>query len=79
MTTKTEDGHELGGQPGAVVHGNCVRWTDEPARVRIPGQSSAEPRVDLIREGNIIRAIEVVCTCGRCIRIRCDYTSKDEG
>jgi len=59
------------GQRG-VVPGQCVRVVEESARVTIPGQAAAmEPRVQLIREDGVIRAIEVICSCGQRIRLRC--------
>ncbi|GIW78408.1 MAG: hypothetical protein KatS3mg105_0215 [Gemmatales bacterium] len=31
------------------------------------------PTVELIREGTVVRAIEVTCTCGEKIRLDCQY------
>jgi hypothetical protein len=39
-----------------------------------PGEGhSGEPRIELVREGEVIQAIEVICTCGQRIRLRCSY------
>lgn len=42
---------------------NAVR--DEPA--------APAPKVALIRDGDIVRAIEVTCPCGNTMVIECDY------
>lgn len=39
-----------------------------------PGESRGEPKIQLVREGGVIRAIEVICACGELIRIRCEYS-----
>jgi hypothetical protein len=58
----------------AIVPGQCVRITGETARVAIPGQNnSAAPTVELVRNGDIVQAIDVTCACGRRMRLRCVY------
>lgn len=58
----------------AVVPGEWVRVTSETARVAIPGHSApAAPRVELITQGDVIQAIDVTCTCGEKIRLKCVY------
>jgi hypothetical protein len=58
----------------AIVPGQCVRITGETTRVRIPGQcTSPEPRVELIRNGELVEAIDVTCACGQRMRLRCVY------
>lgn len=32
-----------------------------------------EPRITIIKEGDTVRAIEVVCLCGEVIRLDCVY------
>lgn len=59
---------------GEVVPGHCIRLTEEPARVGVPQNGHAsDPQVEVIREGDIIRAIDITCSCGQRIRLRCDY------
>ena len=59
---------------GAVVPGRCVKVVGEAARVGIPGQDSrAEPHIELIRDGDLIQAVDVTCSCGQRIRLRCLY------
>ncbi len=65
--------------PG-IIPGQLVHVTGEAVRVAIPtGETTAsppasgEPHIELIREGDVVQAIEVTCTCGRKIRLRCAY------
>jgi hypothetical protein len=59
----------------AVIPGRLVRVSDESARVGAPGSSApaGQPRVEMVREGDLLRAIDVVCGCGKRIRLRCVY------
>jgi hypothetical protein len=70
---------------GTVVRGTCVRVSEDLAPVGIPGQPAAvspaseekkggEPRIEIIRSGDVIQAIEVICGCGEQIRLQCHYT-----
>ncbi len=34
---------------------------------------NAEPKITLIKDGDIVRAVEVACTCGEIIRLECQY------
>lgn len=53
------------------------------ARVRVSGEAvrigparpagEPEPQIQIVREGDVIQMIQVVCTCGEQICIRCDY------
>lgn len=63
-----------------IVPGRLVQVTGELVHVNVPQEeadgpppSSEEPQVSLIREGDVIQGIEVTCTCGRKIRLRCIY------
>ena len=57
----------------SVIPGQHVRLSDETAQVGAPRRGAAEPKVELIRSGDKIRAIDITCTCGQRIRLRCDY------
>lgn len=69
---------EQSGPGSHIVPAECVRISDEPVQIGAPlrerGESSGEPKIQLVREGGVIRAIEVICACGELIRIRCDYS-----
>jgi len=58
----------------AVVPGHRVRLTKDRMRV---GQSNHdekdEAEIILIRNGDAIEAIEVICTCGRRTRLNCIF------
>lgn len=73
MLHGTNDDTELGKH--AVIPGQCVRLSDETAPVLVPRRGGVEPRVELIRSGDKIRAIDITCSCGQRIRLRCDYAS----
>jgi hypothetical protein len=62
-------------RPGApVVPAARVRVTAEAVRVGPPrAAASAEPQVQVVRDGDLVRAIEVTCPCGACVRIVCEY------
>jgi hypothetical protein len=55
-----------------VVPGHSVRLSGELARVGVPGKAgTASPRIQVIRAGDIVQAVEITCTCGEHIRLRC--------
>lgn len=59
---------------GTVVRGTCVRVSGDPARVGIPGhEPAADPRIEIVRSGDIIQAIDILCGCGQHIRLHCHY------
>ena len=59
---------------GTVVRGTCVRVSGDRARVGVPGhEPDAEPRIEIIRSGEVIQAIDIVCGCGQHIRLHCRY------
>lgn len=57
----------------AVVPADCVRLSAEAVRVGAPGPVGREPTVQLVREDGVVRAIDVTCSCGERIRVRCEY------
>lgn len=63
------------GAGGAVVPAGRVKVTADAVPIGAPrmGETRGEPKVQLIREDGVIRAIDVLCSCGQCIRIRCEY------
>jgi hypothetical protein len=61
----------LEGGPAAVVIA--------PPRLHAPHAPAAVPQIELIREGDVIRAIEVTCTCGEKIRLHCEYQAPAAG
>lgn len=73
MMTPTESEQQIRG----IVPGHRVRVMKDTARVVVPQQASAdcpaEPQVELIRDGEVIQAIDVICTCGKRIRLRCVF------
>ncbi|AMV25024.1 hypothetical protein VT84_11550 [Gemmata sp. SH-PL17] len=68
-----DEGRAGAGSP--VVRATRVRVSEEAVRIGAPapGGAPGEPTVRVIREGDVVQAIEVVCSCGERIRIRCEY------
>jgi len=64
---------ELSGNSGAVLRGGVVRIAPEPAQIQIPGDPATQPVVSLVRAGDIVQAIDIKCTCGKRIRLKCVY------
>lgn len=59
---------------GTLVRGTCVHVSGDSARVGIPGQEpTPEPRIEIIRSGDVIQALDIFCGCGQHIRLHCLY------
>jgi hypothetical protein len=63
-----------------VLRGGSVRVSgDAPVTVGMPGvgtparEGEVAPQVELVREGDVIKAIDITCTCGKKLRLYCDY------
>jgi len=59
----------------SLIPGRLIRVSGEAARIGAPGAggSACQPRVEMIREGGILKAVEVICGCGQHIRLHCVY------
>ncbi|MBP3960903.1 hypothetical protein J8F10_37250 [Gemmata sp. G18] len=68
-----DEGRAGAGSP--VVRATRVRVSEEAVRIGapVPPGASGEPTVRIIREGDVIQALEVTCSCGERVRIRCEY------
>jgi hypothetical protein len=58
----------------AVIPARAVRAVG----IKAPPADRSEPvaggpRVELVREGGVVRAIDVVCACGERLRVVCEY------
>lgn len=64
--------------PNPVLPGHRVVQTAEMARV---GSSHAhgtgQSTVELIRDGDVVKAIDVTCACGEKMRIWCSYAADE--
>ena len=57
-----------------VIPGMHVQLTAESARIGVPRCGPADtPRINLIREGDVVTCIEVTCSCGKQTRLHCVY------
>lgn len=63
---------EAGANHG-LVPGHRVRVGKDRTRVGPGHEPETEPQIILVRDGDAIQAIEVVCTCGQRIRLKCVY------
>jgi hypothetical protein len=44
-----------------------------------PVAPACAPQIELVRDGEVIQAIDVTCTCGQKIRLRCVYEEAAAG
>ena len=57
-----------------IVPSHRVRLSRELIPVGAPAHDHAnEPQIILIRDGDTVKAIEVICTCGQRIRMNCVF------
>jgi hypothetical protein len=65
----------------AVVPGRKVLVENGPAAVMIlpPGARPGAPQIEVVRDGDVIQAIDVTCACGAKIRLRCCYDDAGPG
>jgi hypothetical protein len=58
-----------------VVRAGRVQVSEEVVRIGAPPseEKPGEPTVRIVREGDAVQALEVTCSCGERIRIRCEY------
>ncbi len=58
-----------------VVPGRKVVAAGDAGTVLIghPKATACKPRIELVREGDVIQAIDVTCACGQKVRLHCQY------
>ncbi len=76
MSAMPKDEASYGGTP--VLRSEAVRVTEEHAPIWVPGQARGEPEVRLVKNGDTIQAIDILCTCGQRIRLKCLYRECEE-
>lgn len=61
---------------GPVVAASRVKLGEDAVRVGPPHHADhpTTPKIHLVREDGVVRAIDVVCSCGERIRILCEYS-----
>ena len=63
-----------------VVPASRVIRSSEVAHVGgRPTSAKGTPKIELIKEDEIVRAIDVICECGQKIRLWCSYEESSEG
>ena len=76
MTTRIHNAASLG-LPHVIVPGSRVRQSSELAPVGLPRQVDEHgATVELVKEGDLVRAIDVTCACGQKTRVWCVYESE---
>jgi hypothetical protein len=67
-----DEGRPAAGAP--VVPAARVKIGEHAVRIgETAPEPHGEPKINLVREGGVVRFIEVTCSCGQVTRIRCDY------
>ena len=62
-----------------VVPGNRVVRSAEVARVGgRPNAHDGSPIIELVTEANVVRAIDVTCSCGQKMRLWCSYDPESD-
>ena len=59
--------------PRGVIAATSVRLSDIPARVGPPEEVPPQPTVEVVRNGGVVQAIDIVCPCGQHTRLHCLY------
>lgn len=58
----------------SVVPSKSIRLSGVMARIGAAKAASAtDPQVEVVRENGVITAIDVTCSCGKKIRVHCQY------
>ena len=68
------------GSKRSVVPGRHVRLSEQtvPVAAGRHGHPS-QPVIQLVRDGDVVRAIDITCGCGQRIRVRCLYEEELRG
>lgn len=65
---------KLSGNSSIISRDRIEAGQGESAVIPVgPSEEHPQPGVNVIRDGNIVRAIEVTCDCGKTTRIICNY------
>ena len=60
--------------PQSVVSGGQLPLPEKLPSISIPGAAQSDsPDIRLVREGDVVQAIDVTCACGRSFRLVCQY------
>lgn len=76
MTTRI---HSSGSPPlpHVVLPGSRVRQSDETTLVGVPRPVETHgATVELVKDGEVVRAIDLICSCGQRTRVWCVYESE---
>lgn len=63
--------------PHVVLPGSRVRQSDETTLVGVPRPVETHgATAELVKDGDVVRAIDVICSCGQKTRVWCVYESE---
>jgi len=66
--------NETQGSLSSILPAEKLNIHSDASRVAIPASStSAGPTIDVVRDGDVIQAINITCRCGERIRLTCTY------
>ena len=58
----------------SVIPASHVSFGDRPVCVGAAADTpKTPPRIELVREDGVIRAIDITCVCGERVRVLCSY------
>jgi hypothetical protein len=61
---------------GRVIPRQSVRIDGTNTVVLVPEQANCpEPKIDLVRDGDVVQRIIVHCSCGQTLELQCEYDS----
>ena len=67
---------ELKNKNSGIIKKQYLNLKNEPVLID-PHHKTSSVRVNLKKEGDIVRIIQVICSCGNKIDILCEYENED--
>lgn len=63
----------------AVIKSEKLSFSAEPLLVRAQERREGLVKINLKKEGEIIKIIEIICSCGNKIELFCEYENEISG
>jgi len=60
----------------SVIKSDKLSFSPEPVLVKKEKNKKGEVKINLEKEGDIVRAIEIICSCGNKIKLLCEYENE---
>ena len=58
---------------GKIIKAQHVTIFDPQAAKTAPADCARPPQVRLVKEGDVVKSIEIRCACGEVIKLDCEY------